>query len=47
MQDIGSSSVLRLIYFSTARLGLGPADLENILSRAVAYNLSRGVTGSK
>jgi hypothetical protein len=37
--------MLRLIYFSTARLGLGPADLENILSRAVAYNLSRGVTG--
>jgi hypothetical protein len=37
--------VLRLIYFSTARLGLGSADLENILSRAVAHNLAHGVTG--
>lgn len=35
----------RLIYFSTARLGLGPADLENILSCAVAHNLAHGVTG--
>ena len=45
MQVIGSSSVLRLIYFSTARLGLGSADLEDILSRAVAHNLAHGVTG--
>ncbi len=37
--------MLRLIYFSTARLGLDPADLENILSHAVASNVARGVTG--
>ncbi len=37
--------MLRLIYFSTARLGLGAAELENILSCAVARNLANGVTG--
>ena len=37
--------MLRLIYFSTARLGLGAAELEDILSRAVAHNLAHGVTG--
>ena len=37
--------MLRLIYLSTARLGLEAADLENILSRAVAHNLAHGVTG--
>lgn len=37
--------MLRLIYFSTARLGLGSADLEDILSRAVVHNVAHGVTG--
>ena len=37
--------MIRLIYFSTARLGLGAVDLENILSSAVARNLAHDVTG--
>ena len=37
--------MLRLIYFSTARLGLDRSDLEALLSAAAAHNRAAGITG--
>lgn len=37
--------MIRLIYFSTARLGLARQDLEIILNQAIASNIADGITG--
>jgi hypothetical protein len=37
--------MLRLIYFSTARLGLDRAELEALLAAAAAHNRAVGITG--
>jgi hypothetical protein len=37
--------MLRLIYFSTARLGLDHGDLEALLAAAAAHNRAAGITG--
>jgi hypothetical protein len=37
--------MLRLIYFSTARLGLDRADLEALLAAAATHNRAAGITG--
>lgn len=37
--------MIRLIYFSTARLGLNREDLEIILSQSIASNIAHEITG--
>ncbi|PPD45033.1 MAG: blue light sensor protein [Methylocystis sp.] len=37
--------MLRLVYFSTAKLGLDQGSLEAIMASAVAHNRAAGVTG--